>query len=101
VSTDAEPDWAPVAFTARLRPGVFVGKGEVLASLDREEVRLVSAFFRSSIAVNVRTSLGLGISQGQPMSRSTSWSIQRRIVTFPRISWPLPSRACSPPIRTK
>jgi thiosulfate/3-mercaptopyruvate sulfurtransferase len=45
VSTDAEPDWAPVTFTARLRPGVFVGKGEVFASLDREEVRLVSAFF--------------------------------------------------------
>jgi thiosulfate/3-mercaptopyruvate sulfurtransferase len=45
VSTDQEPDWPPATFTVRLRPGVFVGKGEMLAALDREEVRLVSAFF--------------------------------------------------------
>jgi thiosulfate/3-mercaptopyruvate sulfurtransferase len=43
MSTDPEPDWAPAAFTARPRPGVFVGKGEVLAAIDRDEVRLVSA----------------------------------------------------------
>jgi thiosulfate/3-mercaptopyruvate sulfurtransferase len=44
VSTDPAPDWAPARFVAHVRPGVFVGKDEVLAVLDREEVRIVSAF---------------------------------------------------------
>jgi thiosulfate/3-mercaptopyruvate sulfurtransferase len=43
ISTDPEPDWAPPGFVTRLRPGVFVGSDEVLAAIDRDEVRLVNA----------------------------------------------------------
>jgi thiosulfate/3-mercaptopyruvate sulfurtransferase len=46
VSTDPEPAWAPGSFVARVRPGVFVGKDEVLASMDRREVSLVNALSR-------------------------------------------------------
>ena len=44
ISTDPAPDWAPVSFTAQPRPGVFVGKHDVLAAINREGVHLVSAF---------------------------------------------------------
>jgi len=44
-SSGPEPERAPAPFTARPRPGVFVGKAEVVAALDREGVRLVSAYF--------------------------------------------------------
>jgi thiosulfate/3-mercaptopyruvate sulfurtransferase len=43
ISTDPEPEWAPPSFVARVRPGVFVGKDEVLAVMDRREVCLVDA----------------------------------------------------------
>jgi 3-mercaptopyruvate sulfurtransferase SseA len=42
--TDPAPDWAPARFIADVRPGVFVGKDEVLAAIDRDEVRIASAF---------------------------------------------------------
>jgi thiosulfate/3-mercaptopyruvate sulfurtransferase len=43
-STEPAPDWAPARFIADVRPDVFVGKNEVLAAIDRESVRIVSAF---------------------------------------------------------
>lgn len=46
IATDPEPDWAPASFVARVRPGVFVGKDEVLAAMDRREVCLVDALPR-------------------------------------------------------
>ena len=45
-STDPEPGWAPGSFVTRVRPGIFVGKDEVLAAIDRREVALVYALSR-------------------------------------------------------
>jgi thiosulfate/3-mercaptopyruvate sulfurtransferase len=45
-STDPEPNQTPVTFAARVRPGLFVGKGEVLAAIDRLEVCIVDALAR-------------------------------------------------------
>jgi thiosulfate/3-mercaptopyruvate sulfurtransferase len=46
ISTDPEPSWPPVRFNARPRPGLFVGKDDVLAAIDRQEVCIVDALWR-------------------------------------------------------
>jgi len=43
ISADPEPGWPPVTFTVRVRPDFFVGKEEVLAAIDRNEVGIVDA----------------------------------------------------------
>jgi thiosulfate/3-mercaptopyruvate sulfurtransferase len=47
VSTASEPERAPATFVARPRPGLFVGKDEVLATLDRPEICVVNALERA------------------------------------------------------
>jgi thiosulfate/3-mercaptopyruvate sulfurtransferase len=42
-TTDPEPSHASVRFVARPRPGLFVGKEEVLAAIDQRHVRIVDA----------------------------------------------------------
>jgi thiosulfate/3-mercaptopyruvate sulfurtransferase len=42
-STEAAPRHPPATFTARFRPGLFVGKDEVLSALDRPEICIVDA----------------------------------------------------------
>jgi thiosulfate/3-mercaptopyruvate sulfurtransferase len=46
ISTDRGPHCAPATFHARARPGVFVGKDEVLAALDEPDVSIVFALSR-------------------------------------------------------
>ena len=43
ISTDPEPNRTPATFVARPRPGLFVGKDEVLAALDQPEACIVDA----------------------------------------------------------
>jgi thiosulfate/3-mercaptopyruvate sulfurtransferase len=47
VSTAPEPERAPATFVARPRPGLFVGKDDVLAALGRPEIRVVNALERA------------------------------------------------------
>jgi thiosulfate/3-mercaptopyruvate sulfurtransferase len=42
-STEPEPVYRPANFVARLRPGLFVGKDDVLAALGRPEVCVIDA----------------------------------------------------------
>lgn len=46
VSTGPEADIAPARFLVSVRPGIFVGKDDVLAALDRPETRIVDALER-------------------------------------------------------
>ncbi|MGH2578783.1 MAG: sulfurtransferase [Acidimicrobiia bacterium] len=43
VSTDPAPHHPPVPFTARFRPGLFVGKDDVLSAIDRPEACIIDA----------------------------------------------------------
>jgi len=46
-STEPELEHAPAAFLPRSRPGLFVGKDEVLAAPDRPEICIVNALQRA------------------------------------------------------
>lgn len=45
ISTDPAPRWPPAAFHARPRPGLFVGKGDVLSAIDGDETCIVDALW--------------------------------------------------------